>query len=259
MAERRNDRGSKKRGDSALTRWWIDFKAVARHTLGLAAVCFALGIGVDLAASPFLLSLLPEVPARWTPTGLGWLYMTPVLLGQGLAAALRPDRLHQKTVDGLLQPPPETGRIAWVGPYALLVLALPAVALVVHWAALIAWGVVLALGLRFSLQPAAAVGGSREGLTLAWKAGVRPLWEVAWMGLTVASVAFIIANLVLGVAFLPLAKAASGGPLTVGSGFMVVAQVNLFLAVVTPMSAAVLSVAWQKERRRAWRQVGGGA
>ncbi len=225
---------------------------VLRRTMGAAGLAFILGAAVDLALAPLIVERLPSLTARWVPTGLAWLYLVPVLLGHGLEATLKPSMRTHGALALLTQPPNCAGRLAWTGPVALSVLALPVAAIWVHWGFALAWGLVLAMTIRHGLLPAAQAAALPNPVTAARAAGLRPLPGLMMWGAAVLGVGFILTNIVLGVVMLPLAK--QGDPaFAPGSGLLPVLQVNLMLAIGTPGLAAVIAAAWQGHRQRAWQ------
>lgn len=235
----------------------------------LSLLCFALGIGGDLAVSPFLLSALPlttESPLPFAPTLLAWWFLTPLLLAHSLAAQLRPAVLH-KALDSLASPPPGTLALWWTGPLswwsaiapllALLIASMPELA---TWKAaippiLITWAIGLTLMIPLALVPASIVDGTPGALRTAWKAGLTLTLKVATLAGFGAAIAFTVSHTVLGLIFLPLAQGSTTPHRSVA--LLLIVLGNLFMALAVPAMSVAGGCGWQTARRRAWDRMMG--
>lgn len=246
--------GRKARGGGMGDRMKTAAGIALRRLSGVAAVAFLVGTATDVALSPLLRDILPLGTTRWTPTGLAWLYLVPVLLAHGLEVTLRPSLAPRGALALLTQPPADSARLAWTGPTALALLGLPIAALWVHWGFAFAWALVLVVSLRFALLPAAQVSAMSRPLRAAMDAGFRALTGIVGWGVVVLAVCFILSNVVLAAVMVPLSMRA-GPAFQPGSGLLPLLQVNLLLALSIPALATVIAAAWQGHRQRAWRDL----
>jgi hypothetical protein len=234
----------------------------------LTALCFALGVTVDLAASPYLLQWLAQDGGNrhglsYGPTFLGWWVLTPLLLAHSLAAQLRPAMLH-KALDSLTTPPPGTAALWWCGPLSWWAASAPLLALVLWvlpelsaWKALVPWMLLvwllaLLLMVPLALVPAALVDNTPAALRTAWRAGAGLTLKVAAVAGFGGAVAFVTGHSLIGLVFLPLAQGAEDPKQSIG--LLLVVLGNLFMALAIPMMAVAGGVGWQAARRRAWER-----
>jgi hypothetical protein len=234
----------------------------------LTLLCFALGVAVDLALSPYLLRWLSPNASHgaalvYGPTLLAWWLLTPLLLAHSLAAQLRPATLH-KALDSLTTPPPGTGALWWCGPLSWWTACSPLLALLIwvmpEWASwkysapwvLASWGLAVLLMVPLALVPAAVVDGTPNALRTAWKAGISLTLKISALAGFGGAISFVLGHSVIGLVFLPLAQGASDPRRSIG--ILLIVLGNLFMALAVPMMSVAGGSGWQIARRHAWER-----